>query len=182
MKLPLPRARVLTVALILAIALPLVWGLVDRTGTAADAAKPTRNEKIQARATKLPARPAPQAKTRPHASKKIKRVGSVVGVNEETLQQYILLHDHVWPEVLKRIHDSNMRNYSIFVGQLDDGKYYLFSYFEYIGDDFDRDMAAIAADPVTRDWWKLTDPLQRRVLGTPVGDQWKMMKQVFHTD
>lgn len=114
--------------------------------------------------------------------KKVKRVGSVVGLNEETMQQYILLHEHVWPEVLKRIADSGIRNYTIFCGQVDESNYYLFSYFEYVGDDFEADMAAVAQDPVTRDWWKLTAPLQRRLPGTPVGEQWKQIKQVFHTD
>jgi L-rhamnose mutarotase len=137
----------------------------------------------QARAEEAKADRAGNQKAPPKAAKaKLKRVGSVVGLNEETMEQYVLLHDHVWPEVLKRIRESNIRNYSIFIGQLDDGRYYLFSYFEYVGDDFDADMSAMVADPVTRDWWKLTDPLQRRVQGTPVGDQWKTMKQVFHTD
>ncbi len=116
---------------------------------------------------------------RPH---KVQRVGSVVGVNRQTLDQYVLLHKHVWPEVLDRIRSSNIRNYSIYLGELDDGNLYLFSYFEYVGDDFEADMAAIAADPVTREWWKLTDPLQRRVRNTPTGDQWKGLEEVFHTD
>ncbi len=124
----------------------------------------------------------PQAVAKGGGPKTIKRVGSVIGLNEETMKEYIILHEHVWPEILQKIRESNIRNYSIFVAQLDDGKHYLFSYFEYVGDDFDADMAAIGADPDMRDWWKLTDPLQTRIQGTPVGDQWKTMKQVFYTD
>jgi L-rhamnose mutarotase len=186
MKLPSRRISLFAVPLTLAILLGLVW--ISRHGGAslAGAGEPTAGQKPKDPQTLQPT-PTPRGEDRAPAShaakpKKLKRVGSVVGVNEATMQQYIILHDHVWPEVLKRIHDSNIRNYSIFSGQLDDGKYYLFSYFEYVGDDFDGDMAAIGADPVTRDWWKLTDPLQRRVQGTPVGDQWKTIKQVFHAD
>jgi len=115
-------------------------------------------------------------------AKPVKRVGSVVGVNRETLDQYVLLHKYVWPQVLERIRASNMRNYSIYLGELNDGELYLFSYFEYVGDDFEADMKAIGNDPVTREWWKLTDPLQNRIKNTPTGEQWKTMTEVFHTD
>jgi len=164
------RARVFALLLGVFSIAALIWS-TTAPGTAA-AADQSKAQKVEKAAS------APK----PVKPKSIRRLGSVVGLNEETMQQYILLHAHVWPEVLERIRKANMRNYSIFAGQLDDGDYYLFSYFEYVGDDFDADMASIAADPVTRDWWKLTDPLQRRVQGTPVGDQWKSMKQVFHTD
>ena len=39
-------------------------------------------------------------------------------------------------------------------------KLYLFYYFDYVGDDFAKDMAASAEDPVTRRWWKHTDACQ----------------------
>jgi L-rhamnose mutarotase len=126
---------------------------------------------------------APSPHHPPAAEQKpVKRVGSVVGVNRETLDQYVILHKYVWPEVLNRIRESGIRNYSIYLGELDDGKLYLFSYFEYVGDNFDEDMKSIGNDPVTREWWKLTDPLQNRIKNTPTGDQWKAMTEVFHTD
>ena len=48
----------------------------------------------------------------------------------------------------------------------------LFAYFEYVGDDFAADMAKMAADPMTQDWWKFTDPLQE-----PLPDRraWRMV-------
>jgi L-rhamnose mutarotase len=36
----------------------------------------------------------------------------------------------------------------------------LFAYFEYQGEDLERDLAAISADPETQRWWKLTDPVR----------------------
>lgn len=36
----------------------------------------------------------------------------------------------------------------------------LVSHFVYTGSDWDADMAAIAADPETQQWWKLTDSMQ----------------------
>jgi len=35
----------------------------------------------------------------------------------------------------------------------------LFSYYEYIGDNYDRDIKTLA-DETTKEWWKLTNPMQ----------------------
>lgn len=115
-------------------------------------------------------------------AKPVKRVGSVVGVNRETLDQYVLLHKYVWPQVLERIRASNMRNYSIYLGELNDGELYLFSYFEYVGDDFEADMAKMAADPKTQEWWAIMRPLQQPLESRAEGEWWAEMQEVFHTD
>ena len=83
------------------------------------------------------------------SEKVTKRVGSLIKVRPEFEERYIILHKHTFPGVLDRIRKSNIRNYSIF---LLDG--ILFSYFEYIGNDYDADMKAIA-DPTTKDWWMI---------------------------
>ena len=58
----------------------------------------------------------------------------------------------------------------------------LFSYFEYVGDDYEGDMAAIAADPETQRWWTFTDPLQRPVAEAAEGEWWHAIPEVFHAD
>jgi len=63
---------------------------------------------------------------------------------------------------------------------LDDGKYYLFSYFEYVGTDFAGDMKKMAADPLTQQWWKLTDPCQAPVKNHKDKEWWARMREVFH--
>lgn len=60
----------------------------------------------------------------------MERYGSVIGVKPEKLEEYKKLHAAVWPGVLAKIKECNIRNYSIYYK---DGL--LFSYFEYIGDD-----------------------------------------------
>lgn len=80
----------------------------------------------------------------------MKRYGSVIGLKLEKIAEYKRLHEEVWPGVLQRIETSHMQNYSIFLRQLPDGNYYLFSYFEYSGHDFAEDMKRLAADPVTQ--------------------------------
>ena len=75
----------------------------------------------------------------------------------------------------------NIRNYSIYLSELD-GKLYLFSYFEYTGGNLEQDVARMKADPKTRQWWSHTDPCQIRLPGTKEGDQWKGIPEVFHME
>ena len=78
----------------------------------------------------------------------MERMAQIIKVKPEVIPEYKRIHAAVWPEILKAIHDSNIRNYSIF---LRDGV--LFASFEYVGKDFAADMKAMAADPETRRWW-----------------------------
>ena len=75
-----------------------------------------------------------------------------------------------------RIHKSHIRNYSIF---LKDG--ILFSHFEYVGLDFNTDMAAIA-DETTKEWWKLTDPMQEPLQNRKEGEWWSSMDLLYQMD
>lgn len=105
------------------------------------------------------------------------RYGNVIKVKPEKLDEYRMLHANVWPDVLTMIHTCNIRNYSIYYK---DG--YLFSYFEYIGEDFMTDMAKMAADPATQKWWKLCDPCQEPLETRLHGEWWASMEEVFHID
>ena len=107
----------------------------------------------------------------------MKRYGMVINVRPEKLEEYKRLHANAWPDVLKMIHDCNIRNYSIFHR---DGK--LFSYFEYVGDDFEGDMARMAADPTTQEWWTHCNPCQQPVETAAEGEWWAPMEEVFHTE
>jgi len=112
----------------------------------------------------------------------VKRYGSVIGLKPEMIEKYKRLHANTWPGVLKMIHDCNIRNYSIYLKEVEPGKYYLFSYFEYTGTDFSADMARMAADSTTRAWWKETDPCQIPLSTRAEGEFWASMEEVFHTD
>jgi L-rhamnose mutarotase len=107
----------------------------------------------------------------------MKRYGSVIKVRPEKLEEYKRLHAAAWPGVLKMIHDCNIRNYSIY---LKDG--YLFGYYEYLGSNYQADMAKMAADSVTQEWWKLTDPCQEGLPTRKPGEWWASMEEVFHCD
>jgi L-rhamnose mutarotase len=107
----------------------------------------------------------------------MKRYGMVIGLKPEKVEEYKRLHAAVWPDVLKMITVCNIRNYSIFFQEN-----LLFAYFEYIGKDFEADMAKMAADPMTQKWWKETNPCQGPVAWAKKGDWWSRMEEVFHCD
>ncbi len=107
----------------------------------------------------------------------MRRYGMVIKVRPEKLAEYKRLHANVWPEVLATIRRCNIRNYSIY---LKDG--FLFSYFEYVGHDFEKDMAKMAADPITQEWWSHCKPCQEPLETRAEGDWWAGMEEVFHCD
>ena len=107
----------------------------------------------------------------------MKRIASVIGLPPQNRDEYEHQHAAVWPGVLARLTASNIRNYSIYRhGDL------LFSYLEYVGDDYDADMAAIAADPETQRWWAVQEPLQQPLEDRAEGEWWKVLPEVFHQD
>ena len=77
----------------------------------------------------------------------MKRYGQVIRVKPEMVEKYIELHANPWPEVIAQIKACNIQNYSIYYK---DGL--LFSYYEYVSDDYEADMAKMAADPKTQEW------------------------------
>ena len=111
----------------------------------------------------------------------MQRYGSVIGLNEAKLEEYVKLHAAVWPGVLKKITECNLRNYSIYLRKIE-GKPFLFSYFEYTGSDFTADMAAMAADPLTQEWWSVCKPCQQPLPDRKEGEWWAEMEKVFHLD
>jgi L-rhamnose mutarotase len=105
------------------------------------------------------------------------RIASVIGLPPENVARYEELHANVWPGVLERLRASHITNYSIYRH-----RDLLFSYFEYSGDDYDADSAAIAADPTTQEWWAVCEPLQRPLEDRADGEWWKQLPEVFHLD
>lgn len=112
----------------------------------------------------------------------MQRYGMVIGLQPEKLEEYRRLHAAVWPDVLQMIHACHIRNYSIYLRHLDDGRPCLFSYFEYTGTDFTADMAKMAADPTTQRWWDVCKPCQRPLADRAPDEWWARMDEVFHCD
>lgn len=107
----------------------------------------------------------------------MRRFGQLIGIRPEHIDEYVAAHAAVWPGVLAKIGECNIRNYSIFLRGTQ-----LFAYFEYVGDDFEADMARMAADPETQRWWAVMMPLQEPLPDRAEGEWWASMEEVFHLD
>ena len=107
------------------------------------------------------------------------RMAMLIGIAPERISEYKALHAAVWPSVLERLAAAQVRNYSIFLREPEN---LLFGYWEYHGSDFDADMARVAADPHTQEWWKLCGPCQVPLATRQAGEHWAFMPQVFHVD
>jgi L-rhamnose mutarotase len=105
----------------------------------------------------------------------MKRYGTIIRVRPERLEQYKRLHAAVWPRILEMIRKCNIRNYSIFHK---DG--WLFSYFEYTGDDLAADMERIGTDPTVQQWWAICKPCLKPLATRKPGEWWAEMEEVFH--
>jgi L-rhamnose mutarotase len=107
----------------------------------------------------------------------MKRYGMLVGLKAEAFEEYKRYHAAVWPEVLATIERCHIRNYTIYhhAGQL-------FASYEYHGTDHAADMAKMGEDAATQRWWAIMNPMQTRIEGTPEGDWWMPMEEMFHFD
>jgi L-rhamnose mutarotase len=107
----------------------------------------------------------------------MKRYGMVIGLRPEAEAKYREYHAAVWPGVLAKISECNIRNYSIYLH-----KHTLFAYFEYHGADYAADMAKMAADKTTQEWWAIMEPMQDPLPDRKQGEWWKQIEEVFHVD
>ena len=106
-----------------------------------------------------------------------RRYGMVLRVRPERFEEYKRYHAAVWPEVLARITASRIKTYSIYHKEG-----WLFSYFEYWGDDFEADMKLVAADVATRRWWSIMEPMQIPLPSREPQEWGARMEEVFHLD
>ena len=105
------------------------------------------------------------------------RFGQMIKVKPDGLAAYKKWHANPMPGVNEMIKECHLTNYSIY-SRGD----WLFAYFEYDGDDFDADMAKMAADPNTQAWWDVVKPLMQPLDDRAEGEFWSDMEEVYHLD
>lgn len=103
----------------------------------------------------------------------LKSSGSLIKLKQEYAGKYIALHRNTFPAVLDRIARSNIANYTI---ALSEGM--LFGFYDYMGKDYKTDMAKIAEDEATRQWWKLTEPMQMPLRDRQPGEWWTEIEHI----
>ena len=108
-----------------------------------------------------------------------RRMGIVIGVKPEKVQEYKELHAAVWPEVLAQIKECGISNYTIFLREPEN---LLFACWEYSGSDFAADIAKMSAHQPTRRSWEVTGLCQVPLTSRQPGEHWAIMEEVFHLD
>jgi L-rhamnose mutarotase len=85
------------------------------------------------------------------------RVGFVLRVKPDRVDEYVLAHREVWPELLEALKEAGVRNYTIFRAGNE-----MFGYFE--TDDLARAEAYLSAQEVNTRWQDaMADFLEERV-------------------
>lgn len=107
----------------------------------------------------------------------VRRFGQIIKAKPDGLADYKKWHANPMQGVNEMIKECGLKNYSIF-SRGD----YLFAYFEYEGEDFDADMAKMAADPTTQRWWDVVKPLMQPLEDRAEGEFWSDMEEIYHLD
>ena len=117
------------------------------------------------------------AKEESKVNQTTRRIGMVIGIRPDSISAYEMAHAASNPGVRDLLTKYNMHNFSIFIQQLQDDRYYLFGCYEYTGNDYEADMEKLAAEPRNQEWLSMTDPMQIPLQGE---HSWSMMREVYH--
>ena len=109
--------------------------------------------------------------------KLMKRVGFMLKVKAELVEEYKAHHKHVWPEMLDALRTAGWHNYSLFMR--DDGM--LFGYFE-TPDSLQAAQAAMAETEVNRRWQDTMSPYFEIPQGAHPDELFIELEEVFHLE
>jgi len=110
---------------------------------------------------------------------KVQRIGMVIGLKADKIEEYKSLHAGTNPGVRDLLRKYHIRNFSIYLRQFDDGGYYLFGYYEYMGSDYKTDLENLAEEERNLKWLTVTDPMQVPFSGEK---GWALMPEIYHND
>ena len=105
----------------------------------------------------------------------MRRYGRIIKIKPDKLEKYKKLNSEIWPEIVKAIHQYKLQNFSIF-----HKNGLLFSYFEYIGEDFENDTKKMASVPEIKKWLNITDKMQDPLESRLPGEWWEFLDEIFH--
>jgi L-rhamnose mutarotase len=107
----------------------------------------------------------------------MKRVGFILKVKPDKLDEYKAHHQAVWPEMLDALRRTGWRNYSLFLGN--DGL--LFGYFE-AEENFAASLAGMAQEEVNARWQTFMAPYFENLSGAHADQSMVELEEVFHLD
>ncbi len=107
----------------------------------------------------------------------MKRVGFLLKVKPEKLQEYQAHHKQVWPEMLAALQRTGWHNYSIFARE--DGL--LFGYFE-TPESFQAALEGMSHEEVNARWQDFMAPYFEGLGGAHADESMLELAEIFHLD
>lgn len=106
----------------------------------------------------------------------VKRIGFILKVREDLIEEYKWRHQEVWPQMLDALRRNGWHNYSLFMRA--DGT--LFGYFE-TPTSFAEALDGMSNEEVNARWQREMAPFFEGT-GQPADQMMEEMVQVFHLD
>lgn len=107
----------------------------------------------------------------------MKRVGFLLKVKPDMLDEYKRHHEAVWPDMLDALRRTGWRNYSLFLRN--DGL--LFGYFE-AEESFQASLDGMAREEVNARWQTFMAPYFENLSGAHADQSMVELEEVFHLD
>ena len=105
------------------------------------------------------------------------RIGFLLKVKEDKLEEYKKIHENVWPEMLEALKRTGWHNYSLFMRE--DGM--LFGYFETPGD-LQTALNEMGKEEINTKWQEMMAPYFESVSGGRADEILVALEEVFHMD
>ena len=107
----------------------------------------------------------------------MRRVGFLLKVRQDKIQEYKEHHKKVWREMLDALRRTGWHNYSLFMR--DDGL--LFGYFE-TPESFQAALAGMAKEEINKKWQEFMAPYFENLSGAHADEIMVELEEVFHLD
>tara|TARA_B100000686_G_scaffold61589_1_gene66165 strand:+ start:410 stop:733 length:324 start_codon:yes stop_codon:yes gene_type:complete len=107
----------------------------------------------------------------------LKRVGFILKVRENFIQEYKQHHKNVWPEMKAALQRNGWHNYSLFMRK--DGL--MFGYFE-AEESFAKSLEGMSKESINNQWQELMSPYFEISEGAAPDESMMEIEEVFHLD
>ena len=107
----------------------------------------------------------------------MKRVGFILKVKEDKIDEYIKHHENVWPEMLEALRRNGWHNYTLFMR--DDGL--LFGYYE-TPVSHQAAVEGMSQEEINAKWQEFMAPYFEDLGGAHADESMLELKEVFHLD
>lgn len=107
----------------------------------------------------------------------MKRVGFLLKVKADKIEEYKKHHENVWREILDALRRNGWHNYSLFMRE--DGL--LFGYFE-TPDKFQKAVDGMSREEINTKWQDFMAPYFENLGGAHADESMQELVEVFHLD